>query len=276
MPYFKLLVLLFLLPLTACGVTRYVGSNVLYIGGEEFNETPKEVGIEYFDVDFKNTDGDELHGWMVPGRDGAPLVIYFHGNMSNVTHGLDKIEFLNELGFSVFTFEYRGYGKSKGHPLFEDDFYRDARAAMLWLERHGWDESQMIYYGHSMGSAVAIQLALDQPPLGMLLESSFSSFADMLKLKAPFVYTFGGWTFREFDNVSKMPKLKGPIIFIHGEEDNIVPSWMSNKLYDTFSGTKDLILVPGGNHVDSVTLGASEVQRALEKFSLNKVSAYEN
>lgn len=276
MPQLKFIAVLSLFFLTACGATRYMGSNVLYISGEEFNETPQEVGIEYSDVDFKNTDGDELHGWVIPGRDGAPLVVYFHGNMSNVTHGLEKIKFLHNLGFSVFTFEYRGYGKSQGHPLFEDDFYRDARAAMLWLERHGWDESKMIYYGHSMGAAVAIQLALEQPPLGLLLESSFSSFADMLKLRAPFVYMFGGWTFREFDNVSKMPKLKSPIIFVHGEKDDIVPSWMSDKLYDKSPLPKKLILVPGANHINSVTVGVAEVKRALTTFTLDKVSAYEN
>ena len=276
MIHFKLLVLLSLLFLNACGFTRYVGSNVLYVSGEEFNVTPEEVGIEYFDVDFKNTDGDELHGWMIPGSSGAPLILYFHGNMSNVTQGLEKIELMHDLGFSVFTFEYRGYGESEGHPLFEDDFYRDARAAMLWLERHGWDESQIIYYGHSMGSAVAIQLAIEQPPLGLLLESSFSSFSDLFKLKAPFVYMFGGWTFKEFNNISKMPKLKSPIIFVHGEEDDIAPSWMSNKLYDKSPLPKQLILVPGANHIDSVTLGAGEVQRALANFSLDKISAYEN
>ena len=276
MPQLKFIVLLSLLFLTACGVTRYVGSNVLYVSGEEFNGTPKEVGIEYFDVDFKNTDGDELHGWMVPGRVGAPLILYFHGNMSNVTHGLEKIELMHDLGFSVFTFEYRGYGESDGHPLFEDDFYRDARAAMLWLERHGWDESQMIYYGHSMGSAVAIQLALEQPPLGLLLESSFSSFAEMFKLRAPFVYMFGGWSFKEFNNISKMPKLKSPIIFVHGEDDDIVPSWMSDKLYRYSPWPKKLILVPGANHIDSVTMGAAEVKRALTAFTLDKVSVYED
>ena len=276
MPQLKFIAVLSLLFLTACGVTRYVGSNVLYVSGEEFNGTPKEVGIEYFDVDFKNTDGDELHGWMVPGRVGAPLILYFHGNMSNVTHGLEKIELMHDLGFSVFTFEYRGYGESDGHPLFEDDFYRDARAAMLWLERHGWDESQMIYYGHSMGSAVAIQLALEQPPLGLLLESSFSSFAEMFKLRAPFVYMFGGWSFKEFNNIPKMPKLKSPIIFVHGEDDDIVPSWMSDKLYSYSPWPKKLILVPGANHIDSVTMGAAEVKRALTTFTLDKVSAYED
>jgi len=134
----------------------------------------------------------------------------------------------------------------------------------------------MIYYGHSMGSAVAIQLALEQPPLGLLLESSFSSFAEMFKLRAPFVYMFGGWTFKEFNNISKMPKLKSPIVFVHGEEDDIAPSWMSNKLYSYSPWPKKLILVPGANHIDSVTMGAAEVKRALTTFTLDKVSIYED
>lgn len=258
---------LLLVLLSGCGyVVRSAISSTIYQGGEEFSETPKDVGLEYVVAEFENTDGDTLHGWLIPGEKGYPLIIYFHGNVSNVTHGLEKIEILNDLGFSIFSFEYRGYGKSEGSALFEDDFYRDARSSLLWLHRKGWDNRKIIYYGHSLGGAVALNLALEEPPLGVILESAFTSYAGMVKYKAPFLYMLGGWRAREFDNLSKISKLKSPIVLFHGTSDETVPPQMSQKLYDAAPSPKKLYLVNGATHVNAFTLSHEDFTEELKWF----------
>jgi fermentation-respiration switch protein FrsA (DUF1100 family) len=267
MKKFTVVSLLCLVFLSGCGYgVRYVASKAFYQGGQEFDETPEDRGLPHVVAEFENTDGDTLHGWVVPGKEGYPIIIYFHGNVSNVTHGLEKIEMLNSLGFSVFSFEYRGYGKSEGRPLYEDDFYRDARSALWWLHRMGWDNSKIIYYGHSLGAGVALNLALEEPPAGVILESAFTSYAGMLKYKAPFLYMIGGWKASEFSNISKIPKLKSPVILFHGTSDLIVPSEMSQRLYDAAQPPKKLYLVNGASHVNAMYLARKDLSEDLKEF----------
>jgi len=250
-----------------CGYgTRYLVSNTFYQSGHVFNETPKDRDLEYVTVNFESSDGDILHGWLVAGRKDLPLIIYFHGNISNVTHGLEKIELLNKQGFTIFSFEYRGYGKSEGAALYEDDFYRDARSALRWVNRQGWNNNDIIYYGHSLGAAVAINLALEQPPLSLLLESAFTSYADMAKHKVSFltllerlrIYELDKKT-SEFDNINKVPKLKRPIVFYHCASDVIVPSQMSEALFRLAKEPKRLRIVKGANHINSLELANSSL-----------------
>ena len=259
--------LLCLVTLLGCGyVGRYTMSKAFYQSGQEFDETPEDRGLDYVVAKFKNTDGDTLHGWVIPGKEEYPLIIYFHGNVSNVTHGLEKIELLNSLGFSVFSFEYRGYGESEGRPLYEDDFYRDARSALWWLRRMGWDNSQLIYYGHSLGAAVALNLALEEPPVGVILESAFTSYAGMLKYRAPYLYMLGGWKAQEFNNISKISKLKSPIVLFHGTSDAVVPSQMSQKLYDAAQSPKRLYFINGANHVNVLDSARKDLAEDLKWF----------
>ena len=173
---------------------------------------------------------------------------------------------LNNLGFSVFSFEYRGYGKSEGQPLYEDDFYRDARSALWYLQRNGWDKSNIIYYGHSLGAAVALDLALVEPPLGIILESAFTSYAGMLKYQAPYIYMFVGRNAREFNNISKISKNKSPIVLFHGSSDLIVPPEMLKELYDTAQNPKKMVLVEGANHVNTLELSFETLAEDLVWF----------
>lgn len=246
-----MIAILYLVSLSGCGYgVRYLVSSAVYQGGQEFNETPDARGLDYVAVEFKNSDGDLLHGWLIPGRDHYPLILYCHGNMANVTHGLETIEVLNRLGFSLFAFEYRGYGRSEGRPLFEDDFYRDARSALWWLQKTGWDSRRMIYYGHSLGAAVALNLALEEPPAGVVLESAFTSYAGMVKYKAPLIYILGGWSTREFNNLAKIQMLKSPVVLLHGTSDVVVPPQMSQQLYDAANSPKRLYLIESAGHSD--------------------------
>ena len=130
----------------------------------------------------------------------------------------------------------------------------------------GWDNSKIIYYGHSLGAAVALNLALEEPPAGVILESAFTSYAGMLKYKAPFLYMLGGWKASEFSNISKISKLKRPIVIFHGTSDLIVPSLMSQRLYDSAQQPKKLYLVDGATHVNAMYLERKALAEDLKDF----------
>lgn len=271
MKYFLIFIFLAMSQLNGCGYgLRYVVSNTFYVGGEEFNVTPEKAGLEYVAVEFDNGDGDTLHGWYVKGKENYPVVIYFHGNVSNVTHGLDKIKLLNKLGYSILSFEYRGYGKSEGWALYEDDFYRDARSALRYLQSKGWENDETIYFGHSLGASVALDLAAEEPPLGLIMESAFTSYAGMIKHQTPYAYVFGGWKVKEFDNVAKISKIKIPIVIFHGVLDEIVPLHMSKSLYDAAKGPKRLHQIKDANHVNAIEMSTELLIKDLEWFHLIK------
>jgi pimeloyl-ACP methyl ester carboxylesterase len=127
-----------------------------------------------------------LHGWFVPGDRGVTW-LWFHGNAGNISHRLENLALLHEnLGFSVFLFDYRGYGKSQGKPT-EKGVYLDAEAALDYLySRKDVNRQSIVYFGRSLGTAVAVEMAARHPPDGLILESAFPSISFMARRLYPF------------------------------------------------------------------------------------------
>src|SRR6266567_6409068 len=164
-------VLFWLITIAGCSL----GNRFLFSSKSEFSANPAHYGVPYEEIWFPARDGAMLNGWFVAGAPAAPLVLYFHGNDGNLSDCAEYLKLLHDLGFPVCVFDYRGYGQSHGETLRENDLYEDARGAIAYLERRGWRHERMIYYGQSMGAAVAVQMALESPPAGLALESSFTS-----------------------------------------------------------------------------------------------------
>jgi pimeloyl-ACP methyl ester carboxylesterase len=137
--------------------------------------TPAQMGLEYKDVYFTTKDGQQLHGWYVPGNTDVTL-LWFHGNGGNISHRVPEIAQIHyRLGVNLFIFDYRGYGRSEGVPS-ESGTYRDSRAALAYLQgRADLNPQKIIYFGQSLGAAVAVELAAHQPPLGLVLIAPFVS-----------------------------------------------------------------------------------------------------
>jgi pimeloyl-ACP methyl ester carboxylesterase len=244
------------------------GTRFIFDSSNDVLSTPDHLGMTYEDVWFQSTDGVQLHGWYVPADSPGPLLVYFHGNAANITHRVPNLQYLNRLGLPVFIFDYRGFGASKGRPLREEDLYRDARGALDRLRQRGWNPERMVYFGRSLGAAVALQMALEKPPAGVVLECPFTSLRDMSREKTPVTFALAGWwgIGRRFDNLAKIPRLQRPLLVIHGEKDQVVPWSMGKRLFDQGPDPKTFLSVPGAGHSDSYLVGGESYQLAWRNF----------
>jgi hypothetical protein len=228
-------------------------------------ETPGQAGLAYEDVSFITEDRRRLHGWFVPGTNRATW-LWFHGNGGNVSHRVEELALMHHrLGVNLFIFDYRGYGNSDGRPT-EWGTYRDARAALGYLQgRPGVAPGEVIYFGHSLGAAVAVELAAAYPPLGLILVSPFASVSDMARLTFPLLPVT--WLVRNtYDSSARIPNVRCPLLVIHGDRDDTVPLSQAKKLFDRANPPKHFRLLPGAGHNDTFTTGGSAYWDALAEF----------
>jgi len=216
-----------------------------------------------------------LHGWWLRTDDAAaPALLYLHGNDLNIGGNVEHVARLHRMGFSVLIVDYRGYGKSGGGFPSEAQVYEDAETAWNYLlqERHV-DPRQAFIYGHSLGGAVAIDLALRHPEAaGLIVDSTFTSMREMARIT---YWMFpADWLLNQrFDALAKVPMLRVPVLFIHGTADAEVPYTMSAQLFAAARGSKWLTLIPGGGHEDSAAVGGTLYTDAVLDFTKNNQRA---
>jgi uncharacterized protein len=212
--------------------------------------------------------------WWPADNPKAPAVLYLHGALWNLTGQLIRMKQLHDFGFSVLAIDYRGFGKSDGDLPSEQTVYEDARVAWQRLSELQPDPKRRFIYGHSLGGAIAIDLAshLGQqaPARGLIVESSFTTLADIAKsLSYPWL-PLQLVLSQKFDAVDKIAQVSMPVLIVHGTDDPYVPSHFSEKLFEAATGHKKLLLVEGGTHNNSMRVGESAYRHAFrELFGLN-------
>lgn len=252
--------LLLLAVLAGCGL----GTRFIFNSTRDTRETPAAAGLRFREVWFPSIDGVRLHGWFVPGDPGEPVVLFCHGNAANISYRVENLAFLHDLGVSTFIFDYRGYGASDGEPLHERDLYTDGRGALAWLRTQGWTDRDTVVFGRSLGSAVALEVAVEAAPAAVVLECPFTSLHDLAWKMAPWTYAlFGWWGLRAtFDNLGKIADLDAPLLLIHGSDDRVIPVDMSRRLFAEARPPKDLLVVPGAGHSNSFQVDPAAYREA--------------
>jgi len=229
---------------------------LLYFPSRTIEQSPADAGLAYRDLWFETDDGERLHGWWVR-RSEAPLghVLLCHGNAGNVGDRVLHAAVLTAAGFDVLLFDYRGYGHSSGTPG-EQGTYRDARAALACLLRQpDVDSSRVLYLGESLGGAVALELALEHPPAGLVLVSAFTSVRDMSRLHYGVIPP--ALVPDAYPSLRLIGNLRVPLLVLHGEDDAIVPVEHGTALFDAAPDPKRLRIVPGVGHNDIVSLAGT-------------------
>lgn len=229
--------------------------------------TPDRMGMKYEELKIPEKQG-ELDAWWAPSdKASAPTVLYFHGNHRNIGNNLDHTKRLHELGYNVLLADYRGYGKSRGGPPSEAKVYEDAETAWQYLLKvRGVKPGQALIYGHSLGGAIAIDLAVHHPEAaGLITEGTFTSMQAMGEKDYGFL-PIGYLLNQRFDSVAKVPNLKLPVLFIHGTWDKKVPVEMGKQLYAAAAEPKKLLLIEGGEHNNSGAIGWVEYRDAVSAF----------
>jgi len=223
--------------------------------------SPAEVGLEDVEpVAFRTDDGITLHGWFVRSRPSTArfTVVVFNGNAGTRAYRAPLARGFRERGLAVLLFDYRGYGGNEGSPT-EAGLAADARAAREYLvTRADVDPARLVYFGESLGAAVAVTLAVSHPPAALILRSPFTSLAAVGRVHYPFLPVT--WLLRDrFASLDRIAQLTCPVLIIAGERDSIVPAEQSRQLHDAATGRKTLVVVHGADHNDADLVAGPEV-----------------
>lgn len=181
-------------------------------------------------VKLKTKDGLELNSWYyLPSKNQSTVILYLHGNSGNISTRESSMANYINAGFGVFLLEYRGYGDNPGYPT-EEGLYHDARAAVEFLKSQGVKPKDLVVLGESMGTGITTQLATEYNFKGIVLQSPFTSMTDVGKGKYPYIPV--DLLLRDrFESVKKIDKIHSPILFIHGDHDELIPISHMEKLY---------------------------------------------
>ncbi|MFC4278731.1 alpha/beta hydrolase [Achromobacter aloeverae] len=235
-----------------------------------FRDPPR--GTEVFDLDV--APGQKVHAWFWKSPDSqAATVLYLHGARWNLNGSAFRMTHWTEMGYSVLAIDYRGFGQSTPLLPSESTAGIDAAAAMRELARRQPDPARRFIYGHSLGGAIAIDLATRQnmPPFaGLIVESSFTSIDAMLRLRQwGRIPGAGLLVTQPFDSIGKVAQLRTPVLFIHGTADAVIPPAMSDQLYaavrDVTPALKRLVKIEGASHSGAVRSGA-RYDHAVQSF----------
>ena len=243
-------------------VIPFLLNSLLYFPFREIEATPSELGLSFEDVEIPTEDGLRLHGWWIPARTPSlGHVLLCHGNAGNVGNRVVHAKLLSDAGLDVLLFDYRGYGRSAGKPD-EEGTYRDARAARKALLRlPGTHAARVLYLGESLGGAVALALALEAPPRGLILQSTFTSVRDMGRLHYPFIPP--ALVPDAYPSLARIRTLKTPLLVLHGDRDDIVPLSHGQALFAAAPEPKQLRVFPRMGHNDLVVLAGPDYAAAI-------------
>ncbi len=235
------LVVVLMVLFTDCLITQiafYPDKNVYYV--------PEEEHIS--EVFFKTEDNVSIHAYFVKHTPREEkCIIYFHGNAGNNSHRIDDAKRLYSFGVDVLLVSYRGYGKSDGSPS-EKGIYKDAEASLAYILNNGYKEENVFVLGRSIGSTAAVYVSQERSLGGVILVTPLTTAEDMADAAGLGLFRFLGKG--KLDNMSKINSLKTRVLFIHGDNDSVVPYSLGKKLYNAYNGEKSFVTIPGGGHND--------------------------
>ncbi|MGZ8967536.1 MAG: alpha/beta hydrolase [Gallionella sp.] len=266
-----ILLLCALLYMGVCGYLWAMQKELIFNPSKQLQTSPDRLGLAFESVKIPVGTGDErgeLDAWWIPAAHNSDItLLYLHGNDHNVSSNASHAQRLHDMGYNVLLADYRGYGNSTGGAPSEAKVYEDAEAVWDYLRSsRGLKPAQIFIYGHSLGGAIAIDLATHHADAaGMIVESTFTSMQAMGELRYSFLPV--AWMVNQrFDSLQKIPQLKIPLLLIHGTWDKEVPVAMSQQLFAAARSAKTLTLINGGGHNNSGAVGWLEYRDALNKF----------
>ena len=260
--------------LAACTSLDDFQRQIIFRPSKESNRSPAEYQAQFEDVWLsagRSGSEQKLHAWWIPANKNVanpPAALYLHGAGYGISANLPRIMKLHEEGFSVLAIDYRGFGKSDGELPSEETAYEDSRAAWAELKRRA-PQSLRYIYGHSLGGAMAMELASSpeaKDAAGLVMESAFTSVSEMQQFTAYKWIPLAAVQTQYFDSLSKAPKLCMPTLFMHGSNDYRIPIDVAKKLFAAAPEPKRWLLVEGARHVDIPTRYTPQWSAAMKEL----------
>ena len=238
----------------------FMQSTFLYSPVREVPYNPGDISLPFEKVIFETEDGLKLSAWYIPAEKAELTVLFCHGNGGNMTHRLDTINILNELGLNCFIFDYRGYGSSEGKPT-EQGTYLDAEAAYRWLaENKRTAPDNIILFGRSLGGSIAAYLATKVETRGLIVESSFTSYVDIGRKFYPYMPIRLAATY-SYKTIDYIQQVHCPVMIIHSRNDEVIPFEFGLRLYDTANEPKEFVEI-FGTHNDGFLFSGQTYRKA--------------
>lgn len=217
------------------------------------------------DVVLETSDGLRLGAWYLPAPGEGPAVLVANGNGGNRTARAPLAAALHRAGLSVLLFDYRGFGENSGTPS-EEGLALDAAAARDWLAaRAEVDEQRLVYFGESLGAAVAVRLAIEHPPAALVLRSPFTSLVDAGRVHYPWL-PLERLLRDRYPSIDRIADLRAPLLVIAGDRDSIVPVSLSRRLFDAAPEPKRFVLIPGADHNDPLLFDGPQMIDEIVEF----------
>ena len=221
--------------------------NLLYHPSENNYQNDK-IQFNYDEIFIKVDEEIQLKSWIIKKdfKKFKTLVI-FHGNAGHLSNRIYKLNELYKLDINILLISWRGFSGNKGSPT-ENNLYTDAEAAIKWLNGEGVNNSQIILYGESLGSGVAVELGKENNFNSIILESPFTSIENSAKIYYPYLPVRLLLKDR-YDSISKIKMINTPILVMHGEKDDVVPFSMGKELFEKANSPKQSYFTPDDDHM---------------------------
>ncbi len=237
MNYIITILLIFLLIYFFILISTYLFQrNLLYHPGEN-NYFGDQLLVSVEKVKIKTKDNIELLSWYhTKNNNDYKTILFLHGNAGTLENRIHKINHFKDMNINFLLVAWRGFSGNKGKPT-EKNLYEDARSAVQWLESKGIKKNNIIIYGESLGTGVAIEIAQNKNFAGIILESPFTSMIEAGKDKYPYLPV--KFLLKDkYESEKKIKNIKSPILIMHGKVDNIVPFYMGKKMYELANNPK--------------------------------------
>jgi fermentation-respiration switch protein FrsA (DUF1100 family) len=267
--FLRLLALFLVGYLVVLLLLRLSESRMLYVPGgtRRLIPPPPELALRVERVELTTADSVRIVSWVMPADGGAGYwLLICHGNAGNISEAGRPFHYagLRNLGLSLFAFDYRGYGESEGLPT-EQGLYHDAEAAYGYLRNTlGVPPERIVVFGHSLGSAVAVELVGRVPAAGLILDGALTSVVD--RAQEIFPYAPIRWiAASRYSSIEKVGKLSLPKLFLHARGDNVVPFSHGRRLFEAAAEPKRFVALSGG-HGDTFEIDSAAYFGAIRRF----------
>jgi uncharacterized protein len=246
--------------LALCGLMYFSQRRLTYFP-DTTRVAPGDKGLDgVTEITMATPDGEKVLAWYGKAKPGQPTLLYFHGNGGSLATRVERIRKHIGLGRGLFMMSYRGYSGSTGEPS-EAANVADAKLAYDTLVKSGVAPKDIIIYGESIGSGVAVQVAAEKLALALVLDAPYTRLVDIAAERYPWV-PVRLMMRDQYDSASRLAGMKLPLLVIHGDLDQTIPVAMGAKVYELAGGPKDIVILKGAGHNDHHLFGSFEAVNA--------------